>query len=105
VIGSEKSWSTGAVKALVVALEKDNFVGSDHRLVYIEMAVNVHMECKSVRKEYWKLKELKERMSKSKGEVEKEMAQNIRVHMKSWKEKVIDDESVHMDVGEVYLEW
>ena len=105
MIGSEKSWSMGVVKILVVAQEKDDYIGSDHRLVYIEMAVDVHMECKSVRKEYWKLKELKERMSKSKGDVEKEMAQNIRVHMKSWKEKVLDDESVHMDVGDVYMEW
>jgi hypothetical protein len=45
------------------------------------MTVDIHMEWKSVRKEYWKLKELEERMSKSEGEVEKEMAQSIRVHM------------------------
>jgi hypothetical protein len=25
--------------------------------------------------------------------------------MKSWKEKVLDDESVHRDVGDVYMEW
>lgn len=60
---------------------------------------------KSMRKRYWKLKEKKERMSKSKGEVVEEMAQNIRVHRKSWTEKALEDESVHMDVGDVYMKW
>ena len=104
IIGSESALYRGLVKGVTIAQGKDDFIGSDHRLVFSDIEVHVQRSSKAIRISSWKLKELKERQQREKATVEKEMAEAIGRTLGGWHKKFLDG-CDSGDVNTIYGEW
>jgi exonuclease III len=86
IIGPEDVWKEGSVKKVVVAQGVNDFIGSDHRLVYavIEVRAAFLRQGKRIRLETWKIRELRDREKKDKDLVVKDFSRAVGVGMRGW---------------------
>lgn len=104
VIGSKRALNEGVVQEIVVAQEKEDFIGSDHRMVYAVVRIGVQRVDRSVSREVWKIRNLRERQKGEKGVVENEMAVEIRKCMSEWCDRVRSGGGCS-DVNETFAKW
>ena len=90
IIGPEKVWKEGGVKRVVVAQGVNDFIGSDHRLVYadIEVRAPVKRDGRRIRVETWKIRELREREREDKEKLLEEFAHTLDAGMSEWEHKI-----------------
>ena len=86
----EKIWNEGSVKRVVVAQSANDFIGSDHRLVFAELEVRapVKRNGKRVHVEPWKIRELRERQRHEKEEILAEFSVALEEGMRDWESKL-----------------
>lgn len=91
IICSEKVFQGGLVSSLVVAQEEDDFIGSDHRLIFadIKCCTTVKSQGKGVKVVWWKIKEARELESREKGSVVNRMAESLEENLDRWEKKVV----------------
>lgn len=68
----------------------NDFIGSDHRLVYadLEMRARVRRDGKRVRVETWRIRELREREREEREEVLREFSGVLEEELREWEEKM-----------------
>jgi len=90
IIGPENVWKGGDVKRLAVAQGVNDFIGSDHRLVYadLEVRARVRREGKRVRVETWRIRELREREREDREKVLEDFSGALKEELREWEEKM-----------------
>jgi len=106
VIGSETSMQLGRVRKMVVAQEEEDFIGSDHRLVFVDINCQpiFSRQGKGVKVEVWKIKDAKEREREEKGSVVEAFSSALEKEMEQWSSKV-EGSGYGGNVDVMFTEW
>ena len=106
VIGSESVFHAGFVQSLVVAQEEEDFIGSDHRMVFadIKCCPVFKKQGKGVRIETWRIREARREERESKGVVVSRMAKSLERFLGGWEEKVLKG-GYEGDLDSLYSDW